>query len=113
MARQKKADLLNFFRQQIEEERPKKTRKTRKPMSEEQKLAAAERLKKAREKRMKENPPQYKNVHPSVLRRSDADPLNFVAVKGWIAINKEKLSEARKDVKAGVKSSGNIVSSIS
>ena len=113
MARQKKADLLNFFRQQIEEERPKKTRKTRKPMSEEQKLAAAERLKKAREKRMKENPPQYKNVHPSVLRRSEADPLNFLAVKDWIATNRIKLSEARKDAKQGIKGADILVSNIS
>jgi hypothetical protein len=113
MARQTKADLLNFFREQIKEEKPKKTRKPRKPMSEEQKLAAAERLKKAREKRMKENPPEYKNVHPSVLKRSDVDPLNLMAVKNWISINKEKLSEARKDVKKGVKGSVNIASSIS
>ena len=35
----------------------KKVRKKRKPMSPEQRAAAAERLAKAREKRMKENPP--------------------------------------------------------
>ena len=49
--------LSKFFsKQEDREERPKrKYRKIRKPMSEEQRLAAAERLKKAREKRMKEN----------------------------------------------------------
>ena len=113
MARQKKADLLNFFRQQIEEEKLKKTRKPRKPMTEEQRLAAAERLRKAREKRMKENPPQYKSVHPSVLRRSEADPFNFLAVKNWIATNRIKLSEARKDAKQGVKGADILVSNIS
>lgn len=113
MPRRKKADLLNFFREQIVEEKPKKTRKPRKPMTEEQRLAAAERLRKAREKRMKENPPEYKNVHPSVLRRSEADPLNFLAVKDWIAINKIKLSEAKKKQRKGEKGAENLVSSIS
>ena len=41
-----------------------KTRKQRKPMTPEQKSAAAERLKLAREKRLKENPPEYKSIHP-------------------------------------------------
>ena len=113
MPRRKKADLLNFFREQIVEEKPKKTRKPRKPMTEEQRLAAAERLRKAREKRMKENPPEYKNVHPSVLRRSEKDPLNFLAVKDWIAINKMKLSEAKKQQRKGEKGAENLVSSIS
>ena len=40
-----------------------KTRKRRKPMTEEQKKAAGERLALAREKRLKENPPQYKSIH--------------------------------------------------
>ena len=38
----------------------------RRKMTEEQKKAASERLAKAREKRLRENPPKYSNVHPSV-----------------------------------------------
>ena len=113
MERRKRSNLLKFFRDQMVEEKPKKTRKPRKPMTEEQRLAAAERLRKAREKRMKENPPEYKNVHPSVLTRSEADPLNFLAVKDWIAINKIKLSEAKKQQRKGEKGAENLVSSIS
>ena len=37
----------------------KKFKKPRKPMSVEQRIAATERLAKAREKRLRENPPQY------------------------------------------------------
>lgn len=113
MARKKKANLLDFFRKQIVEEKPKKTRKPRKPMTEEQKLAAAERLRKAREKRMKENPPQYKSVHPSVLRRSEHDPLNFLAVKNWITINRIKLSEAKIESRKGMKGAEIIAYNIS
>ena len=48
-----------------------KPRKKRKPMTAEQKQAAGERLAKAREKRLLENPPQYKSIHPSVVERGD------------------------------------------
>ena len=40
----------------------KKIKRRRKPMSVEQRIAATERLAKAREKRLRENPPQYKNI---------------------------------------------------
>ena len=49
----------------------KKTRKRRKPMSEEQKAKAIERLADAREKRQKANPPSYTNVHESVKSLDD------------------------------------------
>ena len=52
-----------------------KTRKRRKPMTPEQKAAAAERLAKAREKRAKENPPKYSSIHPSVVAKPDDDPM--------------------------------------
>ena len=57
----------------------KKIRKPRKPMTAEQKAAAAERLRIAREKRMKENPPQYKNIHPDVLALDPEHPLHTVS----------------------------------
>lgn len=117
MARRKKevANLSKFFsKQEDREERPKrKYRKIRKPMSEEQRLAAAERLKKAREKRMKENPPKYKHVHPSVLERGEKDPLNFTNVKEWIAVNKLKLKDAKTSERKGIKGASNLVSKIS
>ena len=46
----------------------------RRKMTEEQREKAAERLRVAREKRLRENPPKYANVHPSVLANPDDDP---------------------------------------
>lgn len=81
----------------------KKVRKKRKPMSPEQRAAAAERLEKARAKRAANNPPQFKNIHPSVLARSEDDPLYFRKVQEWIKTQKEELSAARKDLRLNVK----------
>ena len=50
-------------------------------MSPEQRAAAAERLAKAREKRLRENPPQYKNIDPTVLARSEDDPFTLERFK--------------------------------
>ena len=47
----------------------------RRKMTEEQRLAAAERLRVAREKRLRENPPKYANIHPTVVAKPDEDPL--------------------------------------
>ena len=71
-------------------------RKKRKPMTPEQKAAAVERLAKAREKRMKENPPQYKSIHPNALNRPEDDPFYFRKVQQWIKTQKEELSIARR-----------------
>lgn len=81
----------------------KKIRKPRKPMSPEQKAAAVERLAKAREKRMRENPPTYKNIAQSVLDLPDDDPLHMSKVKVWIKNQKEIASIERKNHRAGVK----------
>ena len=81
----------------------KKVRKKRKPMSEEQKAAAVERLAKARAARQAANPPQYKNVHPSVLERDEDDPLAFNKVREWIKYQKELLSAAKASVRRGEK----------
>jgi len=83
----------------------KKIRRPRKPMSEEQKQAAIERLAKAREKRAKENPPQYKNIHPSVLAKDEDDMLAFEKVRNWIKAQKEELSACRQEIRANVKGS--------
>ena len=91
---------------------PKK-RKTRKPMSAEQKKAAGERLAIAREKRAKENPPEYKSIHPDVLAKGDEHPWSHINVKKWIKTQKELLSIARSDVRRKVKGAEARVSSTS
>lgn len=78
-------------------------RKRRKPMTEEQRAAAAERLKAAREKRAKTNPPTYKNIHPDVLSLPEDHPRSFVKVKQWIKDNREKLPAIRAQVRANQK----------
>jgi len=91
---------------------PKK-RKTRKPMSAEQKKAAGERLAIAREKRAKENPPEYKSIHPDVLAKGDEHPWSHINVKKWIKTQKELLTVARSDLRRKVKGAEAQVSSIS
>ena len=103
MARQTKRMKI---REQIAAERGpvevKKPRKKRKPMTEEQRAAAAERLAKAREARMeKQGGP--KNVHPDVLALPDDDALSVKNVRSWIKTQKELLSAARRDERANVK----------
>ena len=91
---------------------PKK-RKTRKPMSAEQKKAAGERLAIAREKRLAANPPEYKSIHPDVLARGDEDAWSHINVKKWIKTQKELLSVARHDLRRKVKGAEAQVASIS
>lgn len=90
-----------------------KSRKRRKPMSAEQKEAAAERLRLAREKRAKENPPEYKSIHPDVLAKGDEHPWSHTNVKKWIKTQKELLTIARSDVRRKVKGAEAQVSNIS
>jgi len=79
--------------------KPVKIRKKRKPMSAEQREAAAERLKLAREKRMKNNPPTYKNIHESVLAIPDDQPMSLKSVRHWIKTQKDLMSSERKAMK--------------
>jgi hypothetical protein len=82
--RQKKQDLaLDQLGIKI-----KKPRKRRKPMTEEQRLAAVERLKKAREARV---PSKNNSVHEDIRDLPDDHPLNPTAVKGWIKDHKAQL----------------------
>ena len=81
---------------------PKK-RKPRKPMTAEQKAAASERLAIAREKRLKENPPEYKSIHPSVLARGDDDAWSHIKVKQWIKTQKSLMASDRASMRAKVK----------
>ncbi|SVA85221.1 uncharacterized protein METZ01_LOCUS138075 [marine metagenome] len=83
---------------------PKKRRKPRKPMSEEQRVAAAARLEKAREKR-KAKDPDYgmSGIHESLRNLPDVHPLHPKKVKLWIKSHKDLTSSARSDVRRKVK----------
>lgn len=83
----------------------KKYRKKRN-ITEEQRQAAIERLAKAREKRLLTNPPQYKNIHPSVLALTEDDELNMVNVKKWIKTQRELASRYKREDRQGVKGAG-------
>ena len=61
----------------------------RKQLSEERKQELRDQLTKARSKK---KTAEYKNVYPSVLAKSDDDPLSLKTVKKWIKHNKEKAS---------------------
>ena len=61
----------------------------KKQLSEERKQELRDQLTKARKKKA---PAEYKNIHPSVLKKLDDDPLSLKSVKKWIKHNKEKAS---------------------
>ena len=82
----------------------KKVRKKRKPMTEEQKQAAAERLEKARAARAAKNPNYGQSgIHESLRDLSDDAPINPKKVKKWIKTQKELASMERRNEKAKVK----------
>ena len=85
------------------EEPVKKVRKRRKPMTEEQRVAAAERLAIAREERFKKNPPKYKNIHPSVLAKPEDNTFSLKNVRQWIKTQKGLLQKYKSDVRTNVK----------
>tara|TARA_B100001287_G_scaffold269261_1_gene266527 strand:- start:345 stop:722 length:378 start_codon:yes stop_codon:yes gene_type:complete len=72
-------------------------------MTPEQKEAAAERLRLAREKRLRENPPKYSNIHPSVLRLPDEHPFSRMSVTKYIKTQKEMLPGLRAAIRNKVK----------
>ena len=83
---------------------PKKKRKPRKPMSEEQRVAAAARLEKAREKRKAKDPDYGMSGIDTSLRNLPNDhPLHPNKVKQWIKTQKEMASSARASVRQKVK----------
>ena len=74
--------------------------KKRKPMTEEQKKAACERLAKARAAK----PPAKKSsIHPTVLAKGDEHFLSAKNVQSWIKTQKEQLSEYRASVRRDIK----------
>ena len=82
----------------------KKIRKRRKPMTEEQKQAAAARLEKAREARAAKNPDYGQSgIHPTLRNLADDHPAHPKKVRQWIKTQKELAASERKSVKQGVK----------
>jgi hypothetical protein len=82
----------------------KKVRKKRKPMTENQRQAAAERLKKAREVRAAKNPNYgMSGIHESLRNLPDEHPASPKKVKQWIKTQKELISSERRDVKNNIK----------
>ena len=81
----------------------KKIKRLRKPMSAEQRIAATERLAKAREKRLRENPPQYKNIAKEVINLPDDHILCLKNIRKWIKTQKELLTVERKAVRDNMK----------
>ena len=82
----------------------KKIRKRRKPMTEEQKQAAAARLEKARAARAAKHPDYGQSGIPPTLRNlPDAHPAHPKKVRQWIKTQKELAASERKSVKQGVK----------
>ena len=82
----------------------KKVRKKRKPMTEEQKTAAAERLEKARAVRAAKNPDYgMSGIHESLRDLPDDYPITPKKVKQWIKTQKELASMERRNEKKNVK----------
>ena len=83
-----------------------KVRKKRKPMTEEQRAAAAARLEKAREKRKEQNPDYGQSSLSTELRDlPDDHALHPKKIKEWIKTQKYLASSARSAVRQKIKGS--------
>lgn len=83
-----------------------KVRKKRKPMTEEQRVAAASRLEKAREKRKEKNPDYGQSSLSTELRDlPDDHELHPKKVKVWIKTQKDLVKSARGAVRQKIKGS--------
>ena len=84
----------------------KKVRKRRKPMTEEQRRAASERLEKARAARAAKNPDYGQSgIHESLRNLADDHPAHPKKVRQWIKTQKELAASERKSAKQNVKGS--------
>tara|TARA_B100001778_G_C18112448_1_gene416849 strand:+ start:108 stop:488 length:381 start_codon:yes stop_codon:yes gene_type:complete len=77
--------------------------KKKRKMSEQQRVAAAERLAIAREKRLRENPPKYANIHPSVVALPDDHALCRKNIVQWIKTQKSILSTEKGNARRNIK----------
>ena len=81
-----------------------KVRKKRKPMTEDQRVAAAARLEKAREKRKEKNPDYGQSALPPALRDlPEEHPKHPNKVKEWIKTQKELARSERGNVRQKIK----------
>ena len=81
-----------------------KVRKKRKPMTEEQRVAAAARLEKAREKRKEKNPDYGQSALPSILKDLPEDhPRHPKKIKEWIKTQKDLVRSERGNVRQKIK----------
>jgi hypothetical protein len=95
----KKEQRLQQAREELGIKAPKKPRKKRKPMTEEQRAAAIERLAKARAAR---GITGTKNVHPDVLALPEDNELCYKNVKEWLDYNKDVLKSIKSQEKSVV-----------
>ena len=77
--------------------------KRKRKMSEQQRVAAAERLAIAREKRLKDNPTKYTHIHPDVVALPDDHVLCRKNIVKWIKTQKSLLSVERGNARRNVK----------
>jgi len=81
-----------------------KIRKKRKPMTEEQRIAASQRLERARAKRAEKNPDfGQSGIHPTLRDLPDEHPAHPKKVKQWIKTQKDLASAERAGVRQGIK----------
>ena len=77
-----------------------KAPKKRKPMTPEQRIAAAQRLEKARAAKA---PAKNESIHQSILDKGDDYYLSAKKVKDWIKTQKELMSSLRHEMRREVK----------
>lgn len=97
MARKASVNLSDNIKSLLDKEKPERTKpkRRRKPMTEEQRAAAAERLAKARAKKQKKSP--SKRWHPVCYdEKQRFKPLDDVL--GWLKEAKEQAYSAKKDM---------------
>ena len=82
-----------------------KTRKRRKPMTKEQRAAAAERLAKARAAK---GEAKNLSLHKDIRNLEEDHPISPVKVKKWLKSNKETLAAAKKDAKTDKKANDRV-----
>ena len=102
MVKKKKIEATTDNSGWVEPKR-KKVRKPRKPMTEEQKQAAAARLEKAREARAAKNPDYgQSNIHESLRNLPEDHRAHPKKVRKWIKTQKELAASERRSAKQGV-----------
>ena len=82
-----------------------KTRRRRKPMTKEQRAAAAERLAKARAAKGES---KNLSLHKDIRNLEEDHPISPVKVKKWLKSNKEALAAAKKDAKTDKKANARV-----